>query len=34
MAAATGKVPPFLLNALAFGLSGSVAVGVLAIRGQ
>jgi drug/metabolite transporter (DMT)-like permease len=34
MAAATGKVPPFLLNTLAFGLSGTVAVVVLAIRGE
>jgi len=34
MAVATGRVPPFLLNALAFGLSGIVAVGVLAARGE
>jgi drug/metabolite transporter (DMT)-like permease len=34
MAAATGKVPPFLLNALAFGLSGGVAIVVLALKGQ
>jgi drug/metabolite transporter (DMT)-like permease len=34
MAAATGKVPPFLLNTLAFGLSGLVAIGVLAARGE
>jgi len=34
MAAATGKVPPFLLNTLAFGLSGIVAIIVLAVRGE
>ena len=34
MGAATGKVPPFLLNALAFGLSGFVATLVIVLRGQ
>ncbi len=34
MGAATGKMPPFLLNALAFGLSGLAAIITLAMRGQ
>eukprot|EP01037_Dinobryon_pediforme_P023821 gene23821-25395_t len=34
MATATGSVPPFLLNALAFGLSGLCAIAVLAARGR
>lgn len=34
MAAATGSVPPFLMNALAFGLSGVVATLYLAATGQ
>jgi drug/metabolite transporter (DMT)-like permease len=34
MAASTGHVPAFLMNALAFGLSGSVAMVVLAVTGQ
>lgn len=34
MAAATGNVPPFLMNALAFGLSGVVATLYLAVTGQ
>lgn len=31
---ATGRVPPFLLNVLTFGVSGSVAIGWLAARGR
>jgi drug/metabolite transporter (DMT)-like permease len=34
LAAAAGPVPPFLLNMLAFGVSGIGAVGVLAWRGE
>ncbi|MDR3495150.1 MAG: EamA family transporter [Ancalomicrobiaceae bacterium] len=34
MAAATGRVPPFLLNGLAFGLSGLGAIAALAFQGQ
>jgi drug/metabolite transporter (DMT)-like permease len=34
MAAATGRVPPFLLNGMAFGLSGLGAVAALAFNGQ
>lgn len=34
MAAAAGDVPPFLLNALAFGISGTLATAWLALRGE
>ena len=34
MAAATGRVPPFLLNGMAFGLSGLGALAALAFNGQ